>query len=193
MLAPLLDNLRPGPETDSFSETAVEIALAAGQFDMARRWAEATGAAQHWLALVDIADPARRGGHLQSLRPVEDLAVRGRLSPESLHRLATVLDALDIDVPVPLWDAASRTPQPSGGYLPDTGVLADLAQSAKRGDAGRTILLVMRTLGADGPQGANILALGDSVRALKSIGLEADARRLGLEALLPVWPRLAGN
>ena len=63
----------------------------------------------------------------------------------------------------------------------------------RRGDAGRTILLVMRTLGADGPEGANILALGDSIRALKRVGLEADARRLGLEALLPTWPRLAGN
>ena len=80
-----------------------------------------------------------------------------------------MLDALDIDVPVPLWDAASRTLRsPSGGYLPDTGVLADLAQSAQRGDAGRTILLVMRTLGADGPEAANILALGDSIRALKA-------------------------
>ena len=45
----------------------------------------------------------------------------------------------------------------------------------------------------DGPEGANILALGDSIRALKRVGLEADARRMGLEALLPVWPRLAGN
>ena len=80
-----------------------------------------------------------------------------------------MLDALDIDVPVPLWDAASRTAQPSGGYLPDTGVLADLAQSAQRGDAGRTILLVMRTLGADGPEAANILALGDAIRALKRV------------------------
>jgi len=193
MLAPMLDYMRPGPETDNFSETAVEIGLAAGQFEPARRWAEGTSNAQHWLALIDVADPMRRGGRLQSLRPIEDLAVRGRLTPESLHRLATVLDALDIDVPVPLWDAANRSPQPSGGYLPDTGVLADLSQSAKRGDAGRTILLVMRTLGADGPEGANILALGDAIRALKRVGLEADARRLGLEALLPAWPRLAGN
>jgi len=51
----------------------------------------------------------------------------------------------------------------------------------------------MRTLGTDGPEGANILALGDSIRALKRVGLEADARRLGLEALLPTLPRLAGN
>jgi len=193
MLTPLLDNLRPGPDTDSFSELAVEIGLAAGQFDAARRWTDTNSKAQHWLALIEVADPARQGGRLQSLQQIEDLALRGRLNPLALHRIATVLDALDVDVPVPLWDAASRTPQPSGGYLPDTGVLADLAQSAKRGDAGRTILLVMRTLGADGPEGANILALGDCIRALKRVGLEADARRMGLEALLPVWPRLAGN
>ena len=80
-----------------------------------------------------------------------------------------MLDALDIDVPIPLWDAASRTPQPAGGYLPETGVLAELARSAKRGDAGRTMLLVMRTLGADGPEGANMLALGDAIRALKRV------------------------
>jgi len=193
MLAPLLETLRPGPDTDSFSEIAVEIALAAGQFDAARRWTDTASAAQHWLALIDIADPARHGGRLPSLQLIEDFALRGRLNPQALHRIATVLDALDIDVPVPLWDAASRTPQPSGGYLPDTGVLADLAQSAQRGDAGRTILLVMRTLGTDGPEAANILALGDSIRALKRVGLETDARRMGLEALLPVWPRHAGN
>ena len=121
------------------------------------------------------------------------MAARGRLGVETLHRLATVLDALDIDVPIAIWDAASRTPQPSSGYLPETGILADLAQSAKRNDAGRTILLVMRALGANGPEGANVLALGDAIRALKRIGLEADARRLGLEALLPAWPRTAGN
>jgi hypothetical protein len=193
LLAPMLDNLRPGPETDGFSELAVEIALASDRFEAARRWTGPNSTAQHWQALIDIADPNRSGGRLDSLQLIEDFALRGRLSPQALHRIATVLDALDIDVPIPLWDAASRTPQPSGGYLPDTGVLADLAQSAKRGDAGRTILLVMRTLGADGPEGANILALGDSIRALKRIGLEADARRMGLEALLPVWPRLAGT
>ena len=148
---------------------------------------------RHWLALIDVADPERRDGRPPSLAAMEELAVRGRLGAETLHRLATVLDALDIDVPIGLWDAASRTPQPATGYLPETGVLADLAQSAKRNDAGRTILLVMRTLGPAGPEGANVLALGDAVRALKRIGLEADARQLALEALIAVWPRTAGQ
>ena len=43
-----------------------------------------------------------------------------------LHRLVTVLDALDTQVPIPLWEAASRTPQPTDGHLPATGVLAEL-------------------------------------------------------------------
>jgi len=191
-MAPLVANLPPSPDAGWLAETSLEIALVAGQYDLARRWAESAGL-RHWLALIDVTDPERRGGRPPSLAAMEELAVRGRLGAETLHRLATVLDALDIDVPIGLWDAASRTPQPATGYLPETGVLADLAQSAKRGDAGRTVLLVMRTLGPAGPEGANLLALGDAVRALKRIGLEADARQLALEAMIVAWPRTAAN
>lgn len=191
-LAPLVADMPMSRDAGWFAETSLEIALLAGEFERARRWAEAADL-RHWLALIDVADPERRGGQPPSLAAMEELALRGRLGAETLHRLATVLDALDIDVPIGLWEAASRTPQPATGYLPETGVLADLAQSAKRNDAGRTILLVMRTLGPAGPEGANVLSLGDAVRALKRIGLEADARQLALEALIVAWPRIAGN
>jgi len=50
----------------------------------------------------------------------------------------------------------------------------------------------MRALGPNGAEGANILALGDAVRALKRAGLEPDARRLAFEALFAVWPRTPG-
>jgi hypothetical protein len=40
---------------------------------------------------------------------------------------------------------------------------------------------------------ANLLALGDTIRALRRVGLEDDARRLAFEALLVQWPRSAGN
>jgi len=193
VLAPPLARVPPVPELAWFAETATEIALTAGDHASARRWGEASGGPRHWLALCDLADPARRDGRLPALAAIEDLAHRGRMSADALHRLATVLDALDIEVPIALWDAASRMPQPSGGYLPETGVLADLAQVAKRKDVGRVILLAMRTLGPGGPEGANILALGDAVRALKGAGLEADARGLALEALVAVWPRQAPN
>jgi hypothetical protein len=72
-------------------------------------------------------------------------------------------------------------------------VLGELALASQQKEAGRTILLVIRALGPDGPEGANPLALGDSIRALKRTGLDADARRLAAEALYGVWPRTSGN
>jgi hypothetical protein len=192
VVAPLMAGIHPSPEVAPYTPSLVEMALAAGEFVQARLWAESADL-WPWVALIDIADPERRGGRLRSLGAMEDLAVRGRVGPEALHKLATVLDALDIEVPIQIWDAANRAPHPVGGYLPETGILADLAQSARRNDAGRTILLVMRTLGPGGPDGANLLALSDAIKALKHIGLDADARRLGLEALLPIWPRAMAN
>ena len=55
------------------------------------------------------------------------------------------------------------------------------------------MLLVMKALGPNGAEDAHLIALGDSIRALKRAGLEPDARRLGLEALLPTWPRTETN
>lgn len=189
----LVSPLWPSPESGVLAETIVEIALAAGDFELARRWAESSASLQYWLALIDIADPPRQGGRQSGLLHVDALAARGRVGTDVLHRLATVLDALDIDVPMGIWEAASRMPQPAGGYLPETGVLAELAQVSQRKDAGHTALVVLRALGSRSAGEAHILALGDAVRALKRVGLEADARRLGVEALLAVWPRTSGH
>lgn len=188
-----------------FSETAIEAMIAAERYDDARAWvdfgqsldraAPAMGGRglHHWLGLIDIADPANRGAARgASLGSVEQMALAGRFAPELLHRLATVLDALDYQVPIPLWEAASKTPQPSGGHLPETGVLSELQDAAKKKEFGRTVLLTLRTLGPAGAEGAHMIALGDAIRALKRAGLEPDARRLGFEALFAGWPRSSG-
>jgi hypothetical protein len=163
---------------------------------MARDWirvAESAGGEfGHWRALIDIADPGEpeRGRSLASL---ESLATRGRFRPEALQRLATVLEALDYLVPIPLWEVANRSPQSNIGYLPETGVLSELQEASKKQQFGRTVLLVMQALGPNGAADAHLIALGDSIRALKRAGLEPDARRLGLEALLAAWPRTETN
>ena len=54
---------------------------------------------------------------------------------------------------------------------------------------GTTILLAAAAFGPDGPQGAHMIALGDGLRALKRVGLDAEARRLAFEALYTHWPR----
>ncbi len=195
-------SLQRQAEIGWFAETAIEAMVVAERYEDARAWAafgqgldrHASGLGgnglQHWLALIDIADPANRGAARgQSLESVERMALAGRFPPELLHRLATILDALDYQVPIPLWDAASKTPQPAGGHLPETGVLSELQDAAKKKEFGRTVLLTLRTLGPGGAEGAHMIALGDAVRALKRAGLEPDARRLGFEALFAGWPR----
>ena len=193
MLVPLFTGLWPSPETAPLAEAIAEVALAGGELDLARRWAESAANLQHWLALIDLADPQTRRVQQSGLLYLEGLAKRGRLAPAGLHRTVAVLDALDIDVPLRLWEAAGRVAQPAHGHLPPTGVLAELAQASQQMEIGRTVVLVMRALGPDSPDGANVLALGNSLRALKRTGLEVDARRLAVEALFSAWPRASGN
>jgi hypothetical protein len=198
MVAPASDAIIAAPEIGWFAETGIEVALAAGSYRKAREWAafgsaSPTGASLgHWLALIDIAEGATSNRE-DDLRHVEELAVRGRLDATLLHRLATVLDALEYNVPIPLWEAASRTPQPASGFLPATGVLTELQDAAKKREFGRTVLLAMQTLGPNGAEGAHMIALGDSIRALRRAGLETDARGLGFEALFASWPRAISN
>ncbi|MCB1548035.1 MAG: hypothetical protein KDJ41_09435 [Hyphomicrobiaceae bacterium] len=196
ILAPRVAEVSASGALLGHEELAVEILLAAGKPAEARRMvilaarsAPQGRAALHWLALADIADASPAAPRGEGLPELQQLAVAGRLSPELLHRVATVLDALLYNVPIPLWEAASRTPQPTGGHLPETGVLSELQKAAKSQAFGRTILLTLRSLGPGGPTDTHMIALGDSIRALKAAGLEADARRLAFEALFPIWPR----
>lgn len=193
ILAPIMLGLPPSADARSYADTLIEIAIASGDTRHARDIALATGA-RHWVPVVDIADTGvDEETRERNLADLDDFVRRGRFSPDLLHRLATVLDATDVNVPIPLWEAASRTPQPSTGYLPETGLLAQLQEAAKRKEVARTVLLSMRALGPTGPDGAHIIALGDTIRALRRVGLDRDARALGVEALLVGWPRTGGS
>lgn len=190
-------DVAPAPEIGWFAETGTEIALASGDLERARQWVAAGGSygqsqsgdLTHWLALIDIADQKLAGPHGATLASVEQMALTGRFDPGLLHRLATVLDALQMHVPVPLWEAASRAPQPVGGHLPETGLLTALQDASKRKEIGRTVLLAMKALGPAGGEGAHLIVLGDAIRALKRAGLETEARSLAVEALFGGWPR----
>jgi len=180
--------LAQDPQAAGFAETGVRVAALAGDDQTAWAWVDAGGgAAKGWQLLLAASDPS--GGRAEeALATGVDMALKGGLPPPVLHRLVTVLDALDYDVPIPLWDEASKTPQPNDGYLPATGELSALKEAADAGDVGRTVLLVASALGPQGPAGANLIALGDAVRALKRVGLDQEARRLGFEALYAHWP-----
>jgi hypothetical protein len=176
------------PQAASFAETGVRVAALAGDEQSAWAWVDAAGERlQGWQLLLAASDPQGPRAEAALAEGVE-LALKGGLPPPLLHRLVTVLDALDYDVPVPLWDEASKTPQPSDGDLPATGALTSLKQAAEAGEVGRTVLVAAAVLGPKGAKGAHLIALGDALRALKRVGLDAEARRLGFEALYAHWP-----
>jgi hypothetical protein len=197
LAAPLAESIPKGGELGWFAETGIETALVSGNHADVRAWVAVAGGGRrggrfdHWLALSDILDTAWRGPRGAYLPAVEMMAVQGQFSELLLHRLATVLDALDYQVPMELWRVASSTPQPNDGHLPETGVLTELQVASEQRESARTILLAMKALGPRGGEGAHIIALGDVIRALKRVGLEADARRIGFEALFGGWPRSA--
>jgi len=172
-----------------YAETGVRVAALAGDAEAAWQWTEgADPRLRSWQLLLATSDPYGQNAR-GALDAGVDIALQSGLPGALLQRLVTVLDALGEEVPIPLWDLAGKTPQPADGYLPETGALTNLKQAADSGDVGRTILLVAAVLGPDGPQGAHLIGLGDSLRALRRVGLDAEARRIGFEALYAHWPQ----
>ena len=176
------------PQAATYAETGVRVAALSGDEQSGWAWVDAGGErVKGWQLLLAARDPTgpRAEAVLQS---GVEVAASGKLPPPLLHRLVTVLDALNYNVPIPLWDEASKSPQPADGFLPETGALTTLKEAADSGQVGRTIMLTAAALGPDGPGAANLIALGDAIRALKRVGLDAEARRLGFEALYAHWP-----
>jgi hypothetical protein len=172
----------------NFPETGVRVAALAGDDQTAWDLTESAGdRVRSWQLLLVTTDPLSERART-ALDSGVDIALRAGLPGPLLQRLVTALDALGEEVPIPLWDLAAKTPQPDDGYLPPTGVLSTLKQAADAGETGRTILLAAAAFGPDGPQGAHLIALGDGLRALKRVGLDAEARRLAFEALYAHWP-----
>jgi len=187
-LQPARADLAADPEAAEFTETALRAALLAGDTQAAWAWVDAGGdRIKPWQLLLAASDPSDSRAEA-ALAQGAELANKSKLPPALLHRLVTVLDALDYEVPIPLWDEASKTKQPNDGYLPETGLLSQLKDASDRGEVGRTVLLAAAVLGPKGPADANLIALGDAVRALKRVGLDAEARRIGFEALYARMP-----
>jgi hypothetical protein len=190
MVAPMVASLPPVPEIAWFAESAAEVLVRSGRSGAARPWIEAgRGNLDAWRLLAALADGEASTAGGRGLAQVEQQALAGRFEGPMLHRLVTVLDALDIQVPIPLWDAASRTPQPTDGHLPATGVLAELKSARDKRDGARTVLRAAQALGPAGAAEANLLTLGDVIRALRGVGFDREARALGVEALVAAWPR----
>lgn len=184
-----------------FSETAVEVLIAAGRRTEAAAWIgrdrelDTTGTRTglgHWLVLADLGGGAKEG-RAAAMVELERAAKAGLFTPDVLQRTVTVLDALEYNVPIAVWEMAGSGAQSDAGDLPETGLLSALQAALQENDRPRVVLLCVLALAKGGPPGAHQLAAGDAIRALKKVGMEREARALAFEALYPLWPRRAGG
>ena len=199
-IAPLTDQLRETPDLAGFTETAIETLLAAGKYDHAVGWTLFGGTEAgpggnpllHWMTLIDIADAEGHVPHGSSLQYAEDLAAGGALSPIMLQRLATVLAALQYEIPAPIAQGSQNVAKADQGKPPEPSLLPRLQEAATKKAIGKTVLLAIATMGPGPATSVHPQALGETIHALAAAGLEADARRLAFEALYDAWPRRAG-
>ncbi|MEL7543669.1 MAG: hypothetical protein AAGJ70_07830 [Pseudomonadota bacterium] len=203
-LGPDIRKLRETSDARPLAETAIEVSLAAGDAGRALGWAifgsagrvagaGARDSLMHWQLAVDLVERLQGGGdRLRSRRGLaaaERLVLNGRFASAPLHRMVTTLDALGYIVPIPMWNAATRQPQPTDGALPETGVLSELATAAKARRSGLTLLLAVAAIGPDGAGRANLITLGDALRALRTSGHGNAATALAFEQVFAIWPR----
>lgn len=188
-------------EISWFAETAVEVLIAAGRHAEAAAWItrdaelDTTGnraGLGHWLVLADMGSGAREGRG-EAMAELERAARAGLFTPDVLQRTVTVLDALEYNVPIPVWEMAGSGTQANDGDLPETGLLSKLQAAVQAGNRPQTVLLSVLALAKGGPSGAHQLVVGDVIRALRKVGMEREARTLAFEALYPLWPRRAGG
>jgi len=201
-LLPYVQKMPISRELDWFAPRAVEAALIGGDARLTERWllfVKTAGRraypAAEWLPLLELAQPGlapRQDGFAMAMRLAKGKRIRGL----ALHRLASTLDAMSINVPIPLWNAAGKYPQPNKGALPAKGVLSKLKKAVDRvsgkaansGGGGEVLLLAMQAVRGHPAHEMHLLAIGDITRALYKSGFRLEAGQFAFEALYGVWP-----
>lgn len=96
--------------------------------------------------------------------------------------LFTILEALDQPVDPELWEPLFEGPQSETATMPSPALFHGLRRAAAGRRIGETVLLTLLSLGKEGPSKASPTVVGATIRALRQVGLEKEARALALEA-----------
>ena len=191
--------LTPTPTTVWIAPNAVRALLASGRAQAAVAW---------YLGLAEAAvnDPAARAQQNETLPMLaaadiglgrnwnSSMAVQWwRNLPEShdeasrmaaATRVFMILDALGRSIGHEAWALFFDGPSHTVAEIPNVGIRYALRDAARARRRGETVLLTVLALGESGPADADALTLATTIRALRAVGLGADAEALALEALI---------
>jgi hypothetical protein len=205
LYAPLLAELTPAPDMAPAAPLAARALYADGRFDAARRWlqlmrdqpataADVAAALAPLQALDYIAggsQPAPLIGPILEARRNQGADLGQSGSDLQGERLRAILDAFDesVEAPAPASDAegtltAATTSGAAERPQANLNLWLNLGDAASQGRIGETVLVSLTELEAAGPDGIEPLWLDRVIRSLRHVGLEADARRIAIEAAL---------
>ncbi len=196
--ATLIAPLEPAAAQIPFAHETGRILLFSGQTREAKEWydlarglaarsnIEATKALVDLWPLMIVADS---NGSTPFSSQILSLWAQGQavLPPEERAKRAGlffgILEALGYEVPEAMWDEAlSSTARENNA--PSLATWRRLLQASNDRRFGETVLLSLIAIGGEGPGKVNPSALTTAINALAAAGLEADARKLALEALI---------
>ncbi len=199
---PILAAIEPAAELVWFAADAARTLFAAGRAGKAMAWymltaseaensAEARAAALALWPLAQIADaadelPWRPDGLAAwwtATREAGGDGVRARAL-----MVFSVLQALGEPVAPAAWTGLLGDTMTTNATIPDAALWHALGQAADKRQLGLTVLLALLALGEQGAGAADPLTVVKTIEALESVGLEAEARVLALEAVSGVGP-----
>ena len=195
---PLLTELNPAPELAWFALDAGRALYFAGQHELADSWRllaqeeasrdseAATAASALWLlSRIAGTDDQPLVWDAASVAAWRDHQAAGgdERAPQRAARLFAILEALDEPVGA-AWRVLADGAPPGRQTLPNAALWFILGDTAEAGRVGETVLLGLLSLGPDGPATANPIILSRVLSSLRAVGLEVEARALGLEAAI---------
>lgn len=193
-LYPDLERLEPSEALRPLAPAAMRAFLAIGERGHAQAWAsvmaeggQVIGRDQReleGLSRVMSGSPAGFDKVGVSASIVADL--RSGVSKTQLFAAseAMMLEALDFELDPAVWEALLDTRGALAGTVPPEALLRQLHAAGQKGAVGETVLLAIDIIGQEGPGAVHPRAAAQAVASLKAAGLESEARRVALEALM---------
>jgi hypothetical protein len=196
---PMLAALTPSAAMTWFAQDAGRALLAAGDLDGALGWfrsahigasnreAVALAAVVELWPLLTVADDAERVGYGEETLDTWWQVRQEEADPARFGRAQALLAGLQVTGrPVretALWQSVAPVATETAP-VPSPQIAVALADAAAAGRGGETVLLALHALGDNGPGNRHISTVATVAAALAQAGLEKEARRIMVEAML---------
>lgn len=199
LVADAVAEIAPTSETLPAAADVTRLLLLAGRSQEAALWYAALRAAasggdgKATATLIDLWPLAIIGAAADAASFSPEILDLWRQSRQALDEdarrqqeltLFTLLEAVGYAVPEIAWAGLSGDPAASAEAPPSDPIWTGMIDAAASGRVGETVLSAAIVSGEGGPAATPPLLMASVVRALKDVGLEADARRLAVEALV---------